>query len=426
MFNLDFLRVSGILFLMLGGAYKLSIINISVAHITLIAFIYISIKTNRLAEFFLFVRKMKTFNIYIVVLFSLLIVSIINFSVLGKGDEGFILWQIKVISSAIISIYMFGYITARVIGKIEIKDAFKYISIFIVMLSIFVLFQLISQDFRLTYLNITAIDGHWKEWASDSPRAVGLKGMSIWDSSLAYSFIFLSLCSIYFNESITFKRITFLSSAFALAILLSFSGRTGIIFSFLFFTLVSFNDRVLFKNYGKMILILLLLVPIVMLSVDEYLLSRLLYAFEFLINIAQGKLETQSTNDLINNHLFIPEIKNLILGDNIFIGDGGSFINSTIKASDSAFVINYAAYGMFGLLGTLLITLMTTLILYRMLLIKRSLFVKVIIFMVLFIISFGLHVKIVAYISPTYLKSLVFCSILIDIFRMRKFYNHPN
>lgn len=47
------------------------------------------------------------------------------------------------------------------------------------------------------------------------------------------------------------------------------------------------------------------------------------------------------------------EIENVILGDNIYIGDGDIFASKINRSSDSAFVINYAAYGIVGVLATI-------------------------------------------------------------------------
>lgn len=83
-------------------------------------------------------------------------------------------------------------------------------------------------------------------------------------------------------------------------------------------------------------------------SESETVLRVINFAFELIMNIINGKIETNSTDDLINNHLFIPHLDNIFWGDNIYIGDGDEVISKIGRSSDSAFVINYVSNGVIG------------------------------------------------------------------------------
>ncbi|MFL4194734.1 hypothetical protein P9419_26810, partial [Escherichia coli] len=47
---------------------------------------------------------------------------------------------------------------------------------------------------------------------------------------------------------------------------------------------------------------------IMLVSESETVLRVINFAFELIMNIINGKIETNSTDDLINNHLFIPHL----------------------------------------------------------------------------------------------------------------------
>ncbi|EPL8096444.1 hypothetical protein PN925_004216, partial [Morganella morganii] len=147
-------------------------------------------------------------------------------------------------------------------------------------------------------------------------------------------------------------------------------------------------------------------------TIDSVIVHQILdFSFELFINITQGKLESGSTNDLINNHLFIPHLENKILGDNIYIGDG-DIINSKLgRSSDSSFVINYAAYGIFGVLVTLFFIFITSFSIYQYLPYEPKRVPRIILSFIILVITTALYVKVPIYVSATLLKSLVFVSI---------------
>jgi len=58
---------------------------------------------------------------------------------------------------------------------------------------------------------------------------------------------------------------------------------------------------------------------IITLSENEVIVRVINFALELFVNALSGNFHTNSTDDLINNHLFIPDMKNIVFGDNTFI-----------------------------------------------------------------------------------------------------------
>ncbi|AIX51602.1 hypothetical protein PSNIH1_15910 [Pantoea sp. PSNIH1] len=281
-------------------------------------------------------------------------------------------------------------------------------------LAIFSLFQLGNSEFRLWFLDRTAIDGYWLEWAKQSNRAIGLKAMSIWDTSVAYS-IFIFICfgvirSKKDNVS-NFSLYIFIATIF---VLVALSGRTGLLFlfSFLFLLCILYEKKKLILFFSSSLVVIILM--IITLSENEVIVRVINFALELFVNALSGNFHTNSTDDLINNHLFIPDMKNIVFGDNTFIGDGEEVQSELSRSSDSSFVINYVAYGVFGVICTTLLMLINTTLFFDFFMLTKKNMFYYIVLLFCFLLCFGLYIKALVYISATLLKAMMFVSVVIN------------
>ncbi|HCN9619137.1 TPA: O132 family O-antigen polymerase, partial [Escherichia coli] len=112
------------------------------------------------------------------------------------------------------------------------------------------------------------------------------------------------------------------------------SGRTGLVVIFIF-TLVYF-----YRYAPKIIIsgfIFIILIMYLSLFHSNELIhnQQLSWMFEPLLNILNGNIETESTDDLLENHLFMPDN---ILGYGLW-GQYGDMLGSTIRGSDSGYIL---------------------------------------------------------------------------------------
>lgn len=138
------------------------------------------------------------------------------------------------------------------------------------------------------------------------------------------------------------------------------------------------------------------------------------FAFELIINIYHGKLETNSTDDLLNNYLFIPHVNDVISGDNIFIGDGDEIKSRIGRSSDSAFVINYVAYGFVEVFITSILAFLSGEMFFSYFSLKNKNSFYYMVAILCMLLSFGLYLKILVYVSATPLNTMIFVTICLQ------------
>ncbi|HHZ8354276.1 TPA: hypothetical protein ACWMJN_002904 [Morganella morganii] len=410
--TLSILNISSILYLLLLiflGAYKTPIGNISITVIILsIACLKFTINTILKRKLsFIYPKIAYNYLIFSGLLISLLLYSIFLYFIFNIGSEFFLSHQLKQFSIATISMLGFYYISQDIIKKSSRYDILIGTFIFLLINLGFNFIQLTNNNFRLWFISITALDGHWLDFASNSLRGIGLQGLSIWDTSISYAILFFISIFLLNDKNLTLFIIFFLP----LLLLTILAGRTGLIylFSFLILSIIVYQK---YKLLFFFILFLLASLFIIYFTTDSVIVHQILdFSFELFINITQGKLESGSTNDLINNHLFIPSLENKIFGDNIYIGDGDIITSKIGRSSDSSFVINYTAYGIFGIIVTLFLIFITSLIIYQYLPYKKEKISRLVISLIIIVITSALYVKVPIYVSATLLKSLVFVSI---------------
>ncbi|MBK5074420.1 hypothetical protein I2492_16450 [Budviciaceae bacterium CWB-B4] len=207
------------------------------------------------------------------------------------------------------------------------------------------IFKLIEWKFsyiKVFWLNLINLDSWWNDTLGY--RNLGLSGISIYDYSFAavvcisigiYSFKIYNANSIlmYCKNFVLFSIVAV--SAFL-------SGRTAFIVMGVFLSIFFFKTS---KSILKFIPIFIIL-PICFLIIFPSFFSstEFFWIIEPINNALNGNFSTESTNDLIDNHLFIP--------DNLF-GYGiwaqfGDQINSSVHGSDSGFILSILFSGWLG------------------------------------------------------------------------------
>ncbi|WFQ78872.1 hypothetical protein PXH59_14610 [Xenorhabdus sp. SF857] len=400
-----------ILLLIFCGAYKtpVGIVSVSIVIFLMavlkIAFYICTYKNNLI---FHFQKEINPYFYFCCILIFLFIYSLIRFLYFDIGDQLFIDLQLKQYSIAIISSVVFFFLINSWMINISEKDLYKGVFIFLIFEIIFNAYQSLFPSFKLWFISVTALNGHWLEFAINSLRGIGLQGLSIWDTSISYALLsFVSIIVIKKKKLIYFSL--FILPIIILTIL---SGRTGLIYLIIFIFLILFCLRK--GHYIFPLSALTIALIFYLYYIENSLIVKIIdFSFELFINIINGKMESNSTNDLIQNHLFFPELVHPVLGDNIYIGDGDVIKSSLGRSSDSAFVINYSAYGILGFLSTIAFVFLCTKILYQYfpLVRYRRPILRYIIYLFSFLMAFGLFIKVPVYVSATLLKTMVFVSI---------------
>lgn len=412
-----------ILFSIFGGAYKTPVGIISISYISFVwgvGLILVYFAQNQFYRVEQLIGFTKKYYIYLFLMIVLFLVSIIQFSFAGVGDTLFIDLQFKRVIQAAISFVFFAITVDYIASRLSPEQLFFGLMLFLFSVLLLSLFQMANDPFRMWYLDLTATDGYWYEWAKKSNRAIGLKAMSIWDTSVSYALLIFIGFSTYF-QGIRKKTIFWLYIFIALLFLLVIiSGRTGLFFLVAFFGLLSVN----YKRYGLLITFAILAVVSILMVLtfanSELILRVINFAFELVVNLFQGKIETSSTDDLLNNHLFIPNINNPIFGDNFFIGDGDEVTSQIGRSSDSAFVINYVSYGFLGIVATVVLSILTGRIFFDYFGLNRKNYFYYLVLFVCLALAFGLYLKILIYVSATLLKAMIFMTICLKHIDIKK------
>jgi len=401
-----------VLLLIFGGAYKTPYGVLSVSVIIFIlstAKFLFSLGGKQVYKIRFFYQK-HYFLYQSVILVFLFFYSLVLFVFFDDGDFLFISMQLKQFSIAIISSLMFYYLIENKIKEIHFSSLLSGVCSFLIFMIALLYVQITNPPFRIRFIEITALDGHWLEFSTNSLRGIGLQGLSIWDTSLAFSFFcFISIAALKNRY-----YLVFIIMQPMLLTLTALSGRTGLIYYLVFLTL----GLIAIKKIKELMMVMVMsfLTVFILYASDNAIINSVLnFALELFINVANGDVASGSTNDLIDNHLFVPEIENVILGDNIYIGDGDIFASKINRSSDSAFVINYAAYGIVGVLATINLVYITAKIISGCYGLDphANMIIRRLVSFFSFIIALGIYIKVPLYVSATLLKSMVFVAIVI-------------
>ncbi len=412
-----------ILFTIFGGAYKTPFGTLSTSHISFawgacLLIIYMS--QHQLSRFGHLIQITKKYYIYLSLMIALFFLSLMQYTFANIGDVLFIDLQFKRVIQAAISFIFFAITVDYIANRLSAEKLFFGVMIFLAGVLLLSLFQMMNDSFRMWYLDLTATDGYWYEWAQKSNRAIGLKAMSIWDTSVSYALLIFLVFAVFFQGRTTRSKSWLYLFIGLLFLLVIISGRTGLFFLIAFFILLSIFNR----QYGLLVNFAILAITgiiMVLTFTDSELIVRVIsFAFELIVNVFQGRVETNSTDDLINNHLFIPHISNILFGDNFFIGDGDEVTSQIGRSSDSAFVINYVAYGLLGVCITSILAVITGRIFFDYFSLDKKNYFYYFVLLICLLLSFGLYLKILIYVSATILKAMIFMTICLKHIELKK------
>ncbi|MGN5003001.1 hypothetical protein ACTG2S_08260 [Aeromonas sp. 82P] len=353
---------------------------------------------------------------YSVTLLCFPALSALYFLLLSIGDEEAFFWNLKQFLLVSVNLLLFLFLLTTffirmpyIIHPIILARAFSY---FLLLSIILCGLQLSIDEFKRYYIeNFTALEGHWYDFAITSFRGIGWQGLSIWDTSLSYAIISWVLYPMLFSVRVV-DKITWFVGMICLFVLVCISGRTGLFA----FVMIFFLQLYLSAKYINGFLVVFTLIAIIALlfifggEQVQYLIS---FSFEVIGNFISGRgIQSESTNDLVQNHLYVPVLKNILLGENYYINQPDlSFLNNINKPSDSSLVINYVFFGIIGLVLTFLLIFFNSKILLKAvhdITGFHSRTKEFVLVLSIFLLIFFVYVKAPPYYSQTYIKTVSF------------------
>jgi hypothetical protein len=215
--------------------------------------------------------------------------------------------------------------------------------------------QLSHSAFREWFFSFLQLAEGWQHFVNIGHfRTIGLAGLSIYDTSLAYSLLF-GLTTYLYKKSGYINNIQWVLTFVIFFLLTILSGRTGLILILLltFYILINRSNIITLFNFlilGSISFGLLTYY----INFDE-LLIFINFAFEF-FNSDSGKLESASTNDLLENHLFLPFNVNPIFGDAMWAQPSISNTYRYEYSTDSGYILSFISLGITGFLMSLYMT----------------------------------------------------------------------
>jgi hypothetical protein len=244
-----------------------------------------------------------------------------------------------------------GFFLYRILRKLtSFKQFVICLSFALLFQTILSLFQFFSPSFRTLFFSFIHFSPSWQAFVDLGHfRATGLAGLSIYDSSIAYALLLLSIIPLA-KSNVTSSNVLALWVIFLSIPLLFISGRTGLIFSFL---IIAYTMCIFAKK--SLLLYFFLVTFFTLFTLFQYL-DMDLDSFAFIIDLAlepfinlmSGKgFSSASTGDLMDNHLFIPEGINPLYGGGEWLQKG---ISSRSDGTDSGLVLLFAYSGVFGVL----------------------------------------------------------------------------
>jgi len=220
---------------------------------------------------------------------------------------------------------------------------------------ILILLQLTNDSFREWFFSYLSLSDGWMHFVKIGHfRTVGLSGLSIYDTALAYTLLFGLTIYLTDNKYNSLMIWTFGTAMFFIIILLS--GRSGltIFLVLLIFILLNINNKL--KIYSSLFLVTIITFFIISVYVDyEKIELFFRFAFELFTNDSNS-FESASTNDFLENHLFIPWDVNPYFGDGVIAQPSISIDIGYQYSTDSGYLLSFISLGIIGLLLSLIMT----------------------------------------------------------------------
>lgn len=241
--------------------------------------------------------------------------------------------------------------------KYSIKNEQISLIVFIIIFlqAILAVFQLTNISFREWFFSFLTLAEGWQYFVRIGHfRTIGLAGLSIYDTSIAYSLLFGLTVYLYKLQgyNYNFQWIVGWSAFFLLIIL---SGRTGLILFLLLTIFILINNLKKYSLLNFTIVSFVLFCLLIYFIDYEYLSIFINFAFELFTNDS-GRIESASTNDLLKNHLFLPLNVNPFFGDAIWAQPSLAKELNYIYKTDSGYILSFISMGIFGLLVSFFMT----------------------------------------------------------------------
>ncbi|TYK64720.1 hypothetical protein [Colwellia echini] len=302
-------------------------------------------------------RLFSSLFVKITLLMTLLLIILVCVSSLVNNSESVVVFvMFRYILKSILIPLGCSFVILHYINNLGLKKFYySIITMLFLQLSLTTM-QITIPEVRHFLLSIIHLEENWLALANIGHfRATGLAGISIYDTSIAYSFFLLLLIGL--SNSSSFKDKALCSfGIFSCLMLSAISGRTGLIFSLATLVLllaISKNRRtysfLLFMFIGGGIFIAL-----VYFGLDDFLFYTK-FMLEPLFMIIFPDTESASLNQLQDEYLFIPWHSNLYIGDGVWAQPSISRTLDYEYSTDSGFILAFLSVGILGLVYSFLI-----------------------------------------------------------------------
>lgn len=231
------------------------------------------------------------------------------------------------------------------------KMLLKLLTVGVILQVITIILCFFSGTYRDFIYSVHTVDDRYYS-SEQAYRLYFLTSSSFFQLSLFFGFLFHFFVALYREKK------SGLGIVIAIFICGMFSGRTFLIFSFV--TVFFYGLRM---KFIPLYLIMSFLLIFIALHFSDNIFVR--HALEPIINIiSYGEIDTNSSDKLVNEMLFIPDLKAIALGDGLYYNADGSYYMST----DSGIVRQFL-YG-----GIIYFTLCFSLMFYLVSLVSKNWF----------------------------------------------------
>lgn len=216
----------------------------------------------------------------------------------------------------------------------------------------FTIAQLTLPAFRAEFNSIIDLTSEWKSLSEQGHfRATGLGGLSIYDTSICYGllyFLFYEWCfSLRYKDNIKFVTVSLIIITLSLI-----AGRSGFILVFtIFFFYYLYSPRKTLYTLFFCASIITCVISIIAILGEEKFDFFMRFVFEPIYNfIDTGSFKTESTNELLDSYLFIPWDVPVFTGFGFWAQPDISNQFHFLYKTDSGIILNYIAFGIWGLI----------------------------------------------------------------------------
>lgn len=272
--------------------------------------------------------SLRTFIIPPLLLIPVGLVAVI--SALWNDNLDHILLLLSLIIRGIMLPYFAAIAVTNYIGLLELGNfeilRWRVVSIVCVALLVqttVIMLQLTNQEFKSLYLEYVNLSEDWRIMANlGLARFSGIGGISIYDTAISYCI--LASISLIGSMQASTKNWLYAYILFSNVLLCAIHGRTGLIFSILLILMVILKENLKSQIALRILIIFVcLIVPFSMMITVETRDDILNSSGEVVINyLSSGSLRSDSSDDFLENHLYLPKLDTIIIGHAYWIQPG--------------------------------------------------------------------------------------------------------